>query len=248
MHCELISVQQNSHPAGIAVRREAWAFPAWTPQTTVLRYLYPSPPSLTLQHTHSPLMTVIPHMSFCPSSLYSAFHRVCPFLIAIWQSVPQSFSRSLFSSSNKYIRHFIKEQSLFTSVYSLSPSSLTLTSSLSLSPSLFSIPFSRSFSVRVKLQRLLADQLLWPICTSSKDTPPSSIPPPPPPSRSSLLLSSDYLMQFSISSIFTNVWIFLQENKTKILIKRYFCRAAGAETVGGLVLASAVHAYPSASG
>ncbi len=118
-------------------------------------------------------------MSFCPSSLYSAFHRVCPFLIAIWQSVPQSFSRSLFSSSNKYIRHFIKEQSLFTPVYSLSPSSLTLTSSLSLSPSLFSIPFSRSFSVRVKLQRLLADQLLWPICTSSKDTPPSSIPPLP---------------------------------------------------------------------
>lgn len=139
MHCELISVQQNSHPAGIAVRQEAWAFPAWTPQTTALRYLYPSPPSLTLRHTlslHSPLMTVIPHMSFCPSSLYSAFHRVCPFLMAMWQSVPQSFSRSLFSSSPKYIGHVIKELSLFTQVYSLSPSSLTLTSSLSLSPSL----------------------------------------------------------------------------------------------------------------
>ncbi len=99
-------------------------------------------------------MTVIPHISFCLSSLYSAFHRVCPFLIAMWQSVPQSFSRSLFSSSTKYIRHVIKEQALFTLVYSLSPSSLTLTSSLSLSllpffpyPSPVPSPSGSNFSV-----------------------------------------------------------------------------------------------------
>ncbi len=161
--------------------------------------------------------------------------------MAMWQSVPQSFSRSLFSSSTKYIRHVIKEQSLFIFlkiISGLQPLTFILNSHfifVSLSfpffpyPSPVPSPSGSNFSISQQTS-CCGPHAPW----RSKDTLPlhpsvlhSS------PSRSSLLLSSDYLMQFCFSSIFTNVWIFLQENKTKILIKRViFLQSSGCRDRG----------------